>query len=247
MADNANFESDDSLTEEEKEELREQENARKEQEAKTLADAGVPQFRSYDDLIKGYKDLNDEDKVVFPIVKKVAAQLKMTPHQFMKAVEARAEASSGADKPGREDKDKGGDGKTGDVMKEIEERAELKTKLQNRFLRFQMKKDKEGVDIPDSMYDELCAKLPAVLMGKSEEQVKNLDWFGSAYKLYLFELSDDPNLEKVRDKLSAHDKRQLDKLKQLGVPQGGGKGGKGPTEDQKTWGSGIDALPEVKK
>jgi len=186
----------------------------KEAEADQLKEWGFPQFESYEEMAKNFAKVLDEDKTAYPIVKKLATQLKTTPVEFMRAVEKRIKGQ------GKETEEESKEDVYDKRIRTLEqERGDVYLNI--GFDKFQRRMLSKDTEISDELQPELTALLPAVVAGKTKEEIGKIPvatLFEKAYRLYLFELSEEKNPAKIIEKLSKYDRARLAKLKQLGVP-----------------------------
>lgn len=207
-------------------------------ETEQLKEWGLPQFRSFEEMAKGVKKFFDEDKTVYPIVKKLAAGLKMTPQQFIQAVEKKIGSSAPAKAKGKE----AGPDPYEDRFKALEsDRGRVQLDL--AFDRFQRRMEKQEVDVPDDLKSKLVDLLPAVLPREYDPQKTN--WsktFEDAYDLHLWRLTKEKSPQKLKDGLSALEARRLRKRLQLGIPSGKTKTKGVSKSDVEAYGAGITKL-----
>lgn len=208
------------------------------EEAEFLDAKGLGQFKSYEQLIAGFKKehenyetLNKSDRLVFPKVKELAKKYGMTPEQFIESIDNQLNKGGTPDKKVEIDK------------AHTEELMELKmgigrAELDMRFLKFQRKMEKQEIEIPDEIQPELEKLLPKILYGKSAEELKGIDPFDEAHELYLFKISKVKDIDELSEKLDPHKKRLEAKRRQLGMPPGakGKKVTQQEVEKQAIWG-----------
>lgn len=226
------------MTDEELDELIAKEG--EEREAEVLGQAGLGKFKNFQQLIKGYSDLDTSDQLVFPKIKKLAQTYNMTPEDFIAKIETQLGKQKEAKKQEPPVKP------TGPSPLEVELGQ---TQLDMRFLKFQQRMAKDEVEIPDELQPVLEELLPKVLYGQGKEELKKTDWFGEAYDLYLFNLSKAKSPEELEGDLAVHREAMRRKRKQLGIPDGTKSKKKTQTEieEEKTWGAGFKNLPEPSK
>lgn len=202
------------------------------EEAENLAKIGLGKFKSYEELGKGYKALESEGSVVLNDIKEVATQYGMTPKDFAQYLKGQGKgAKPGEGKPA---------GEKPEASKEIAEVRSLigRTNLDRMFDKFQLRMEKDGTDILDSLQAMLEGLIPGVIQtvvkkceseGKSKEEIQqvlaNLNPFAEAYDLHLWQLQKGGNVENLKDQISALDAATERKRRQLKI-QSGGKSGK---------------------
>lgn len=209
-------------------------------ETEQLKEWGLPQFRSYEEMAKGVKKFFDEDKMVYPIAKELAAEMNMTPHQFMQAVQKKIRETKPAKSKGKE----AGTDRYEDRFKALESDRGM-VQLDIAFDRFQrrMEKQETPIDVPDDLKSKLVDLLPAVL--PREYDAQKINWsktFEDAYDLYLWRLSKEKDPQKLKTGLSALEARRRSKLKQLGIPSGKTKSKGYSKKDIEAYGEGITKL-----
>jgi hypothetical protein len=218
-----------------------------EMQAEILRQEGIGEYKDLKEFIEEhkrlkslYQTLSESDKLSFPITKRLAEQLGVTPIELMKSVEDHL-TKKGTVKPSEKPT----------VDEKVSERdmALGRMQLDLRFERFQRKMEKREIDIPDELQSDLEKLLPKVLTGLSPEEINKIDPFAEAYELYLFRLSKSKSPEEVEEKLRLYKAAQLKLKHQLKIP--GVTPSKKKTESQvkeeEAWGAGISNLPEPSK
>ena len=208
-------------------------------ETEQLKEWGLPQFRSYEEMAKGVKKFFDEDKTVYPIAKELAAEMDMTPHQFMQAVKKKIKEAKPTKSKGKE----AGPDYEGRFKALESDRGMVQLDL--AFDRFQRKMEKQEtpIDVPDDLKAKLVDLLPAVL--PREYDAQKINWsktFEDAYDLYLWRLSKEKDPGKLKTGLSALEARRRRKRLQLGIPSGKTKGKGVSKSDVEAYGEGITKL-----
>lgn len=208
-----------------------------EEEAETLRQAGLGKIKNYKQLIEHYKTLDSSDKLVFPKIKGLAAKFNMTPEQFADYLEKQAEG-----KPTKEPS------KPAEKSKELVdmERALGRSNMNFLFFKFQRNMEKEDIEIPDELQSEIEQYVPAVLYGKSEDQIASMNPYEKAYRMYLFEASNTKDVGDLKEKVKLHEARLEKKRRQLGIPATTRSKKTTPEETQKKeiWGD-LDKLKGV--
>lgn len=209
-----------------------------EEEAEQLAEWGLPQFKSFEEMAKGVRKFFDEDKTVYPIVKKLAAKLNMTPHQFIQAVEEKVGGEKPAKPKGKEDEPD----RHEDRFKALESDRGM-IRLDLAWDRFQRLMEKKEIDVPDDLKSTVIDHLPRVLPKKYDPE--KINWtkeIEKAWDNYLWHLSKEKDPTKLKEGLTALEAKRLRKLKQLGVPSGKTKTKGVSKSDVEVYGEGISKL-----
>ena len=207
-------------------------------ETEQLKEWGLPQFRSHEEAAKNHKKMLDEDKMMYPIAKRLAIHTKMAPVQFMQAVEKKIMGTEPSKSARKED----GPDPYEDRFKALESDRGM-VRLDLAYDRFQRNMEKKEIDIPDDLKSELIDRLPAVL--PRDYDPKKVNWveqIGRAYRLYLFDLSEEKDPQKLRTGLTALEAKRRRKLMQLGIPSGKTKTKGVSKSDVEAYGAGISKL-----
>lgn len=207
-------------------------------ETDQLKEWGLPQFRSFEEMAKGVKKFFDEDKTVYPIAKELAAEMNMTPHQFMQAVQKKIRETSPAKPKGKE---KGPDLHE-DRFKALESDRGM-IRLDLAWDKFQRLMEKKEIDVPDDLKSTVIDHLPRVLPENYDP--KKINWtkeIEKAYENYLWHLSKEKDPQKLKAGLSALEAKRQRKLMQLGIPSGKTKTKGVSKSDVEAFGEGISKL-----
>jgi len=218
-----------------------------EDEANRLEELGFPQFKTFKEMAENFKKFLDEDKMTFPIVKELAAELNYkTPHDFIQAVKAQIKKSS----PPKADGLPKGKDPYDDRFRQLEaDRGDIHWDLAFDKFQRKMEKGEDGVEIPNKLKGTLKKLIPAVLADKTRQELEDMDpeeVFEDAYDLYLWKLSKEKSPEKLKSDLSELELKRLKKLRQLKMPSGKTTTKGGNAQDIKDFGAGITSLPPVK-